>query len=55
MAATNLKLLRGVGANDADFQVRGFSLASQCYMCYYEVEDLEHILWSCKMVEKIWD
>ncbi|XP_059623153.1 uncharacterized protein LOC132266314 [Cornus florida] len=35
-------------------QKRGFALASRCYLCYNEVENVDHLVCGCEYVWKVW-
>ncbi|XP_026403781.1 uncharacterized protein LOC113299070 [Papaver somniferum] len=48
------KIVRGICSTDEKRKSKGFSLASKCYMCDVDSDNLEHILWFCNFSQIIW-
>ncbi|XP_026445474.1 uncharacterized protein LOC113346115 [Papaver somniferum] len=41
------EIVRGICSTDEKMKSKGYNLASKCYMCGADTDNLEHILWYC--------
>ncbi|XP_026458687.1 uncharacterized protein LOC113359235 [Papaver somniferum] len=48
------KIVRGICSTNEKRKSKGYSLASKCYMCGVDSDNLEHILWFCNFSQIIW-
>ncbi|KAF5191552.1 hypothetical protein FRX31_018863 [Thalictrum thalictroides] len=49
------KICRGKIPIDSVIKKHGVNLASRCFLCCKEVEDLDHLIWDCERSKKLWD
>ncbi|XP_026398784.1 uncharacterized protein LOC113294614 [Papaver somniferum] len=49
------KIVQGVCATDEKMQGKGFNLASKCYICGKDTDNIEHISWKCNFSQLIWE
>ncbi|OVA16906.1 Reverse transcriptase zinc-binding domain [Macleaya cordata] len=49
------KILNGSCATDDIIKKCGVQLASRCFFCECQEEDIDHIIWTCRFSMEIWD
>ncbi|XP_026436585.1 uncharacterized protein LOC113334574 [Papaver somniferum] len=49
------KIARNVCATEENLRKRGFQIASRCYICHDEEDNIEHILWKCDFSTSLWN
>ncbi|XP_026397170.1 uncharacterized protein LOC113291903 [Papaver somniferum] len=47
-------MVRGICATDEKMQGKGFNLASKCYFCKLNTDNLDHILLQCNFSQLVW-
>lgn len=48
------KIARGVCAIDKKLKIKGFQMASRCYLCNKEEENFDYVLWYCSFSLNLW-
>ncbi|XP_026442501.1 uncharacterized protein LOC113342051 [Papaver somniferum] len=48
------KIVRGICSTDEKGKSKGYNLASKCYMCGADTDNLVYILWYCNFSQLVW-